>query len=296
MAKDTQNLSRTETTQERYQVIMNCQLVKGYTLEQVLENLALLFKKNKEVIRKIISQPDFVVKNDASIEQAKKIQKKLTKAGIGSRLHKIQVAGQSSASLSEGTQVICPKCSLLQLAGVECKSCGVIFSKHGQPSPIVNSQRTKQQDKPVNSADASWYSKGTNIVVLVVIGIAATLLIMSNLTKKEIDPDKVGIKYYEIEEVRFIDELAEPGYVTFVEFFADWCDACTTYLNHEKNYLLVKYPALAIRRIDISRKNGIYIASERFNRDIYKVPYFIIYDEDGHVFPPPYLRYVFNKF
>jgi len=277
-----QDLSNTENSQERYQVVMNCQLVKGYTLDQVLENLALLFKKDKEGIRKIISQPDFVVKNDVSVEKAKAIQKKLTKAGIGSRLQKIQVAGQHSNSLSNGAQVTCPKCGLLQHASLECKSCGVIFSKYGQKSLIVKPQRTNNQDKPISTPN-SWYSKGINIFVLGVIGIAVALLIISNVSDTPIDPDKVGIKYYEIEEVRFLDELAEPGYVTFVELYADWCKACSDYLHHEQNYLLIKNPRLAIRRIDISRRNGSQIASERFKRDINKVPYFIIFDEDGKI-------------
>lgn len=271
-----------ESTQAHYQVILNCQLAKGYTLEQVIDNLSILFKKDKQAIRKILSQPDFIVKSGVTIEQAKKIQKKLTKAGIGNRLHKIQAAGQSTASLPEGALITCPKCGLAQTAGNECRSCGVIFSKFGQVSPSVQPKQTKSKTPEV-TLSAAWYSKGINLFIIAIIAVAMILLFTSNTTKKVIDPDKVGIKYYEIEEVRFLDDLAEPGYVTFVELFADWCKACKEYERHEKNYLTVVNPHLAIRRIDISRKNGMAIASEKYNRYIHYVPHFIIFDENGKI-------------
>ena len=270
-------------TQERYQVIINNQLAKGFTLEKVIDNLSLLFKKEKKVIRQILSQPGFIVKNDASIEQAKKIQLKLKNAGIGSYVHKIQQAGGSVDSSPDGAHVSCPKCGLQQLASAECRNCGIIFAKYGAEPSVYEPKKQVKKAVQVGNSENAWYKKGVNVFALLIVFVAAILLLSTHETKKEIDPSKVGITYYEIEEVRFIDDLAEPGYVTIVELYADWCKTCTSYLNYEKNHIMKINPRMAIRRVDISRRNGGNIAEKRFNLDIKNIPYIIVFNEDGKI-------------
>lgn len=270
-------------TQERYQVIINNQLAKGYTLEKVIDNLSLLFKKDKKAIRQILSQPGFVVKSDISIEQAKKIQLKLMHAGIGCHVNKIEPADSSVASLPEGAHVSCPKCGLHQLASSECQSCGIIFAKYGAKASVYDPQKQLKKTALISHSERVWYTKGVNVFALLIVVVAVILLLSTHETKKEIDPSKVGIVYYEIEDVRFIDDLAEPGYVTIVELYADWCKTCTSYLNYEKNYIMKINPRMAIRRIDISRWNGGNIAEKRFNLDIQNIPYIIVFNEDGKI-------------
>ncbi|MCU7835287.1 MAG: hypothetical protein KZQ83_08530 [gamma proteobacterium symbiont of Taylorina sp.] len=272
-----------EHTQERYQVFLNNQLLKGYTLKNVLDNLSVLWKKDTETVRQILSQPYFVVKSDISIKQAKEIQLELTKAGIGSRLYKIQIAGASIGSVPDGAYVYCPKCGLQQLVSLECQNCGIIFSKYNTISSAYGQKKPLNETPQSNHLTDTWYTKSGNVFALLVIVLAAVLLLSSYKIEKEIDPSKVGIKYYDIEEVRFIDDLAEPGYVTIIELFADWCEACSQYLEREQNYIMKKNPRMAIRRIDISRNNGIDIASKHFNLNIREIPYIMVFDEDGDI-------------
>ncbi len=274
-----------DQTEERYQVILNNQLGKGFTLDKVLDNLSILFKKDKEKIRQIISHPDFVVKSDISIDQAKKIQSKLTKAGISSYLHKIQSANALAGSLPSGAKVSCPKCGLLQSAKTECQNCGIIFSKYGSTDNVYEPKKKVSKVETKSKRSDAWYTNGTNVFIVLIITITAILLLSTYKggEEKKIDLSKVGIMYYEIEEVRFLDDLAEPGYTTIVELFADWCQTCTDYGNYEKNHIMRMNPRMAIRRIDISRPNGFNVAMEHFKIDIRSVPYIIVFDEDGNV-------------
>jgi len=279
------------TKNERYQVIIFNQIAKGFATEQVIDNLAELFKKDKSIIEKMLCKQSYIVKSDINNEQAKIIHQRIKKTGVGCLIKPIkEVSSNTVLSQPVNSQIICPKCKTQQNVSDICVNCGVVYAKYNQSPNEIASNVIKPTDSNLyqsraNSSEKTRSTWSKNKLLVAMVSIISIGILFTNLhgfDKKIIDPAKVGIKTFQIEDVRFADDLAEPGYITAVIFVADWCDSCE---KHKKTESLAmrRHPDMAVRRIDISRKNGFQIAQEKYKLPIYHVPFTIIYDDDGSV-------------
>ncbi len=71
-----------------YMVILNNQLAKGWTLDEVINNLSQLFKQTPDNIKNMLCQPTFVVESGVSQEKAKTTQMLVIGAGVGCQVKK----------------------------------------------------------------------------------------------------------------------------------------------------------------------------------------------------------------
>ena len=71
---------------ELYRVVFTGRLVEGVSGQQALENLAQLFKKTPDQIRKVFSKPGTVIRSNLPLLTAEKMLAGLTKAGALCRL------------------------------------------------------------------------------------------------------------------------------------------------------------------------------------------------------------------
>lgn len=280
-----------KTKNEKYQVILINQLANGQTMENAIIKLSELFKKNKTFVEKMLCQQTFIVKSNASKEQATEMQQRIKKTGIECLIKKIQMV-DSSTNLSQtyNTLIICPKCETQQKVSESCINCGIFFKKYNQNpnNAISNAIKPTQSNlyqsrhKTNKESGNRWYKNKLLVMVFIAVSIGILFTNMQSFEKRVIDPSKVGIKIYEIEEVRFVDDLVEPGYVTTIIFYADWCDSCVKHENTER-LAMQRHPDIAIRRINMSRSNGFQIVQNKYKLPIYHVPFTIIYDEDGDI-------------
>ncbi len=128
-----------------YKVVLNGKIIPGWEKQEVMENLARVFKTDPQKTARLISGQPTVVKKGVSKDQAQALQRILENAGAD-----CEVAGAETGTApppapgtaraaaprtgiptppAVGGIFSCPRCGQTQAKGQECIQCGIIFNK-----------------------------------------------------------------------------------------------------------------------------------------------------------------------
>jgi copper chaperone CopZ len=76
-----------------------------------------------------------------------------------------------------------------------------------------------------------------------------------------------------------LDAIAEPGKVTLVDFYADWCGPCKVLETRLERYMQA-HPKVALRRLDIAHWDNV-AAHQASDLGATALPYIRVYDGKG---------------
>ncbi len=284
-----------------YMVILNNQLAKGRTLDEVISNLSKLFKQAPDNIQNMLCQPSFVVESGVSEEKAKNTQKLVIDAGVGCQVKKIfRTDTLDVSTLARNTQVICAKCGEQQSVSSNCEYCGIAFSKFNQSSDFLHSKVQEKQQYTANnqslrlnknsSAPASNNANTARsifigIFVLIMIVFAISALNKNGQTSKHPITLDDGQVLYAIEKRSVVstdnyEDLIVPGYISIIDFTADWCPVCKR-LHQFEDKLVVQRDDVIVRKLDVTQQDDYQLALNKYNLNFRGVPYSIVYGKNG---------------
>lgn len=127
-------------TDTRYKIVFTGELMPTAALDAVKDNLARLFKSERDKIDALFTGNPVALKRDLSDAEADKYVGALQNAGA-----KVYKEQDLAASLSlvetddhrttapepdETTRMTCPKCGHEQAKGIECSACGIVIEKY----------------------------------------------------------------------------------------------------------------------------------------------------------------------
>lgn len=124
-------------TEPRFKIVFDGTLLPGVEPDTAKENLAVLFKTQRDAVERLFSGRPVALKRDLAEADAQKYLLALNKAGLDAR---IEADTASSLSLvddvakpvaaSATTEMTCPKCGHTQPMSAECSACGIIIAKY----------------------------------------------------------------------------------------------------------------------------------------------------------------------
>lgn len=122
-------------TEARFQIVFEGEVLPDVSLDTAKDNLARLFKSEREKIEGLFSGATVVLKRDLPDSQADKYLSALHSAGI--RAHKKAEPSLAQGPLtfdkvdspSAAASMTCPKCGHEQPKAVECVACGIVIEK-----------------------------------------------------------------------------------------------------------------------------------------------------------------------
>lgn len=126
-------------TEPRFKIVFDGTLLPGVEPDTAKENLAALFKAQRDAVERLFSGRPVALKRDLAESEAQKYLEALTKAGLDARIEADAMASLSlvddnpkpvAASAPSPTQMACPKCGHEQPVSTECSACGIIFAKY----------------------------------------------------------------------------------------------------------------------------------------------------------------------
>lgn len=271
-----------------YMVILNNQLAKGRTLDEVINNLSQLFKQEPDKIKNMLCKPSFVVESGVNEEKAKNTQTLIIGAGVGCQIKKIYRTDTVDVStLASNTQVICAKCGKQQSVSSNCEYCGIAFYK-------LKKRNTDKKESSRNNNNV-YASSGSNsntarsvfigIFVLIMIVFAITALNKNGQTSKHPISLNDGQLLYAIEThsvagTDHYEDLIVPGYITIIDFTADWCPVCKR-LDKFEDKLVDQRDDVIVRKLDVSQQNDFHLALNKYNLNFRGVPYSIVFGKNG---------------
>lgn len=284
-----------------YMVILNNQLAKGRSLDEVINNLSKLLKQAPDNIKNMLCQPSFVVQSGVSEEKAKNTQKLVIGAGVGCQVKKIYRTDRVDVStLARNTQVICAKCGKQQSVSSNCEYCAIAFSKFNQNSDFLHSKvlekqkhTTSNQSLKVNKNSSAPASNHANtarsvfigIFVLIMIVFAISALNRNGQTSRHpitLDDGQAlyAIEKHSVASTDNYEDLIVPGYISIIDFTADWCPVCKR-LEQFEDKLVVQRDDVIVRKLDVSQQNDYQLALNKYNLNFRGVPYSIVYGKNG---------------
>ena len=284
-----------------YMVILNNQLAKGRTLDEVINNLSQLFKQAPDNIKNMLCQPSFVVESGVSEEKAKNTQMLVIGAGVGCQVKKIFRTDMVNVStLARNSQVICAKCGKQQSVSSNCQYCGIAFSKFNQNSDSLHSKfqakqklTTKSQGSRVNKNSHAPSNNNSNTARSVFIGIFVVIMIVfaisalnknGQTSKHPITLDDgqalYAIETHSVASTDNYEDLIVPGYITIIDFTADWCPVCKR-LDKFEDKLVAQRDDVIVRKLDVSQQNDFQLALNKYNLNFRGVPYSIVFGKNG---------------
>ncbi|MCW8932723.1 MAG: thioredoxin family protein [Gammaproteobacteria bacterium] len=284
-----------------YLVILNNQLAKGRTLDEVVHNLSQELNQKPDKIRNLLCQQSFVVESGISQEKAKAIQARIISAGVGCQIKKIPRTDTVDIStLTYNTEVICAKCGKQQLVSSNCTHCGIAFAKFNQNSAAVHSSSHKTssrigQNSRTQKKTVSHHRQHSNtarnvfigiFLVIVMVFAVSTLNKTGQTNKHPITLDDgqqlYAIETHSIEDIAHYKDLIVPGYITIIDFSADWCPVCKR-LDEFEDRLVDKREDVIVRKLDVSKTEDFRLALKKYNLDFRGVPYSLVFGKDGEL-------------
>lgn len=280
-----------------YLVILNNQLAKGRTLDEVIQNLSHELNQGPDEIKNMLSKQMFVIESGVSQKKAKETQTRIINAGVGCQVKKIPRTDTVDVStLARNTQIICAKCGKQQAVSSNCPSCGIAFSKFS-PDPV--GVHSKTQQKPTNRhfrANKNTYKKpsstsnsarnafiGIFVMIAMVFAVAA-LNKNGQSSKKAIISDSgetlYAIETHSISNIDHYEDLIVPGYITIIDFSADWCPVCKK-LDKFENRLVDEREDVIVRKLDVSKADDFRLALKKYDLNFRGVPHSIIFGKNG---------------
>ena len=127
-------------TDTRYKIVFTGELMPTAALDAVKDNLARLFKSDRDKIDALFTGNPVALKRDLSDAEADKYVGALQNAGAKVYKEKDQASSLSlvetddhhttSAEPVENVRMTCPKCGHEQAQGIECSACGIVIEKY----------------------------------------------------------------------------------------------------------------------------------------------------------------------
>lgn len=125
----------------RYRIVFDGALLPGMTVDSVKDNLARLFKTERDKVDKLFDRGPVNIKRELTASEADKYLQALKQAGAEARkeaeppstsaLSLVEIAPAGSAEHSAASQRMeCPKCGHSQPAAIQCDSCGIVIAKY----------------------------------------------------------------------------------------------------------------------------------------------------------------------
>lgn len=91
-----------------------------------------------------------------------------------------------------------------------------------------------------------------------------------------------AIETHSIASTEHYEDLIIPGYISIIDFTADWCPDCKR-LNKFENKLVDSREDVIIRKLDVSQQEDFYLALKKYGLNFRGVPYSIVYGKDGEL-------------
>ncbi|MFV0455101.1 MAG: DUF805 domain-containing protein [Pseudomonas sp.] len=124
----------------RYRIVFDGTLLPGMTLDSVKENLARLFKTDREKVDQLFTRGPLNIKRELTASEADRYLQALRQAGAEARkeaepgsaptLSLVDIAPAGSAKDPTATRMECPKCGHSQPNAIQCDSCGIVIEKY----------------------------------------------------------------------------------------------------------------------------------------------------------------------
>ena len=90
------------------------------------------------------------------------------------------------------------------------------------------------------------------------------------------------IETFSVTELEHFNRLPVQGFITIIDFTADWCAICKRLARFEETLVAVRDDVL-IRKIDVSTDKDFQLALNKYQLNFNAVPYSIVYDKQGKV-------------
>lgn len=141
----------------RYRIVFDGALLPGMTLNSVKENLARLFKTDREKVDQLFDRGPVNIKRELTASEADKYLQALKQAGAEARkeaeprstpaLSLVDIAPTGSVENPAVSQMECPKCGHSQSTATQCDNCGIVIEKY------LARQAQLVEDKAGNNAE-----------------------------------------------------------------------------------------------------------------------------------------------
>jgi len=281
--------------QDVYLVILNNQLAKDRTLLDAINQLSEALQLQPDEIRNILCKQSFIIESGVNLKKAKDIQTKIIKAGVGCQIKKVlRTDTIDISSLSKGTQVICAKCGKQQSVDSNCSYCGIAFSKFNPSNratdgvsqqfnqgAIISHSRYSQNSQKSNTARNLFIG----IFLLITLTFAISALKKNGQSNKHpvtLDNGQViyAIETHTVEDIAHYKDLIVPGYITIIDFSADWCPVCKRLDKFEAQLGTGRNDNL-VRKLDISQNIDFRLARKKYDLNFTSVPHSIIFGKNG---------------
>ncbi len=149
-------------SEPRYKIVFDGTLMPGAEMERTKDNLASLFKSERQKIDALFNGSSVALKRDLGREEAEKYQSVLQAAGAQVR---IETEFASTLSLVETEEhdgkpsderMQCPKCGHEQAKGVHCEACGIVIEKYlARQAQLADAQPTAAAASPYATPQAA---------------------------------------------------------------------------------------------------------------------------------------------
>jgi uncharacterized membrane protein YhaH (DUF805 family) len=125
-------------TDTRYKIVFTGELMPAAALDAVKDNLARLFKSERNKIDALFTGNPVALKRDLTADEAEKYIGALQNAGakvykeqdLAASLSLVETDDHRTTPLEETARMTCPKCGHEQVKAIECTACGIVIEKY----------------------------------------------------------------------------------------------------------------------------------------------------------------------
>ncbi|MGY4533566.1 uncharacterized membrane protein YhaH (DUF805 family)/DNA-directed RNA polymerase subunit M/transcription elongation factor TFIIS [Pseudomonas sp. TE3786] len=122
----------------RYKIVFTGELMPAAALDAVKDNLARLFKSERNKIDALFTGNPVALKRDLNEDEANKYIGALQNAGakvhkeqdLAASLSLVETDDHRTTPLEETARMSCPKCGHEQVKAIDCSACGIVIEKY----------------------------------------------------------------------------------------------------------------------------------------------------------------------